>query len=192
MARAAGPREDVTARFLVTAIGLLSHRDLPDFPGLGSFAGESHHTGAWPEGVDLAGKRVGVIGTGSTGIQVITEVTPIVDHLTAFQRSPQYSAPSDNGPVTLEEAARIERDCDKIWAGVRDSIVFRCRGEYDSGDERVRRGASSDVPGSLGQGLGPAGPPWHRTTAAAARSGRSRSAPGSARWWRSSSRGRAH
>jgi cyclohexanone monooxygenase len=115
--------ENVTARFLVTAIGLLSQRNLPDFPGLGSFAGESYHTGAWPEGVDLTGKRVGVIGTGSTGIQVITEVAPIVDHLTVFQRSPQYSVPSGNGPVTPEEAARIKRDYDKIWAGVRDSMV---------------------------------------------------------------------
>ncbi|MGQ0481138.1 MAG: flavin-containing monooxygenase [Pseudonocardia sp.] len=115
--------ENVTARFLVTALGLLSQRNIPDFPGLGSFAGETYHTGAWPEGVDLTGKRVGIIGTGSTGIQVITDIAPIVGHLTVFQRSPQYTVPSGNGPVPPEEAARIKRDYDKIWAGVRESIV---------------------------------------------------------------------
>ena len=62
--------ERFSARFLVTAVGCLSAANVPDVPGLAIFAGEWHHTGRWPtDGVDLAGKRVGLVGTGSTGIQ---------------------------------------------------------------------------------------------------------------------------
>ncbi|MET0189319.1 MAG: NAD(P)/FAD-dependent oxidoreductase, partial [Pseudonocardia sediminis] len=65
----------LTARFLITAVGCLSSANVPDIPGRASFAGEQHHTGRWPhDGVDVTGKRVGVIGTGSTGIQVIPKL----------------------------------------------------------------------------------------------------------------------
>ncbi|HEY9413830.1 MAG TPA: NAD(P)/FAD-dependent oxidoreductase [Pseudonocardia sp.] len=114
---------EVTARYLVTALGLLSHRNIPAFPGLGSFAGETYHTGAWPQGVELAGKRVGIIGTGSTGVQVITEIAPIVGHLTVFQRSPQYTVPAGNRPMSDEEQAEIKGNYDAIWERARKSII---------------------------------------------------------------------
>jgi cation diffusion facilitator CzcD-associated flavoprotein CzcO len=69
------------ARYLVTALGLLSKQNFPDIAGIDSFSGEKYHTGAWPEGVTLEGKRVGVIGNGSTGVQVITEIAKDVKHL---------------------------------------------------------------------------------------------------------------
>jgi cyclohexanone monooxygenase len=89
--------EELTARWCVFAGGCISRRKQPDFPGTETFAGESYTTSDWPEdGVDLAGKRVGVIGTGSTGIQVIYTVAPEVAHLTVFQRTPNFSVPAHN------------------------------------------------------------------------------------------------
>jgi cation diffusion facilitator CzcD-associated flavoprotein CzcO len=92
--------EELTARYCVFATGAISQRKLPDFPGLDSFAGETYLTSEWPEEeVDLSGKRVGVIGTGSTGIQVIYTVAPVVEHLTVFQRTPNFSVPAHNKPL---------------------------------------------------------------------------------------------
>jgi cation diffusion facilitator CzcD-associated flavoprotein CzcO len=115
--------ENVTARYLVTALGLLSHRNIPNFKGLGSFTGETYHTGAWPQGVDLTGKRVGIIGTGSTGVQVITDIAPIVGHLTVFQRSAQYTVPAGYRPTTTDEVVDIKKRYDEIWTGVRESFI---------------------------------------------------------------------
>jgi cyclohexanone monooxygenase len=115
--------EKLTTRFLVTALGLLSKTHLPDIKGRDAFAGDLVHTGAWPVDHKLAGKRVGVIGTGSTGQQLITAIAPEVDHLTVFQRSAQYSVPSGDGPLTPESVAQIKADFDNIWDGVRNSVV---------------------------------------------------------------------
>ncbi len=113
----------VTARYLITALGLLSATNLPNFKGHENFKGEQYHTGAWPEGIDFKGKRVGVIGTGSTGIQVITAIAPQAKHLTVFQRSPQYSVPVGNGPVSKEYVKAIKENYDQIWKDVRNSVV---------------------------------------------------------------------
>src|SRR5258705_1098728 len=88
--------ETATARFLLTAVGLLAaKKHVPDLPGLESFEGEWHHTGAWPaECVDFAGNRVGVIGTGSTGVQTIPVIAKEAQHLYVFQRSPQFTIPA--------------------------------------------------------------------------------------------------
>jgi cyclohexanone monooxygenase len=115
--------ERVTARYLVTALGLLSKTHLPDIKGRDTFAGDLVHTGAWPVDHDLGGKRVGVIGTGSTGQQLITAIAPEVGHLTVFQRSAQYSVPSGDGPLTREHVAEVKADFDNIWDGVRNSVV---------------------------------------------------------------------
>ena len=115
--------ETFTARYVVTALGLLSKTNLPDIPGRDTFAGRLVHTGAWPDGLDLTGKRVGVIGTGSTGQQVITAIAPEVARLTVFQRTPQYSVPVGDGPVSADEIAAVKADYDRIWDGVRNSVV---------------------------------------------------------------------
>lgn len=115
--------DKITAKYLITALGLLSATNVPDFKGRETFQGEQYHTGAWPENVDLKGKRVGVIGTGSTGLQVITAIAPQVKHLTVFQRSPQYSVPVGNGPVSPAYVKSVKENYDQIWKGVRESIV---------------------------------------------------------------------
>lgn len=113
----------VTARYLITALGLLSATNVPNIKGIESFKGEQYHTGAWPEGIDFKGKRVGVIGTGSTGIQVITALAPQASHLTVFQRSPQYSVPVGNGPVSPDYVKSVKQNYEQIWKDVRSSVV---------------------------------------------------------------------
>ena len=93
--------EEYRARFLIAAVGCLSSANIPDIAGLDRFAGRWYHTGQWPhEGVDLRGKRVGLVGTGSTGIQAVPVIAETAAHLTVFQRTPTYSVPARNAPLT--------------------------------------------------------------------------------------------
>ena len=115
--------ETVTTRFLITALGMLSAIYTPDIPGIENFKGERYHTGAWPKDADLKGKRVGVIGTGSTGIQLITTIAPEVGHLTVFQRSAQYTVPLGRRKQTPEEIAEIKENYDEIWDTVKNSVT---------------------------------------------------------------------
>ncbi|MDE2842862.1 MAG: NAD(P)/FAD-dependent oxidoreductase [Chloroflexota bacterium] len=104
------------APFLVTAVGLLSAHYIPDFEGLDTYQGQWCHTGRWPkEGMDLAGKRVGVIGTGATAVQLITEIAKEVGHLTVFQRTPNFCAPLRNGPITDEMQREIKASYPEIF-----------------------------------------------------------------------------
>ncbi|TDH60208.1 NAD(P)/FAD-dependent oxidoreductase [Dankookia rubra] len=97
------------ARILITAIGPLSAATLPRIPGIEDFRGTSFHTYRWPhEPVDFAGKRVAVIGTGATGVQVIQTIAPQVGQLTVFQRTPNWCTPLHNRPITEDEQARIK------------------------------------------------------------------------------------
>ncbi|WP_067635591.1 flavin-containing monooxygenase [Nocardia coubleae] len=94
----------VSARFVVLATGPLSNANTPAIPGLDTFAGRVLHTSHWPhDGVDLAGQRVGVIGTGSSGIQTIPCLAEEVARLHVFQRTPNYSVPAGNTPLTEEQ-----------------------------------------------------------------------------------------
>ena len=111
------------ARFLVTALGLLSATNTPDLHGIEHFEGRIVHTGAWPEELDLNGKRVGVIGNGSTGNQVISAVAPIAKHLTSFQRTPQYSVPAGNRKLSPEQIQAYRDNFDATWDQVRNSSV---------------------------------------------------------------------
>ena len=90
----------VSAKYCVMATGCLSAARMPDFPGLDSFKGKTYHTGQWPhEGVDFTGLRVGVVGTGSSAIQSIPVIAAQAAHVTVFQRTPNFSIPSRNGPM---------------------------------------------------------------------------------------------
>ena len=111
------------ATYVINAVGLLSAINFPNLPGLETFEGDTIHTAAWPEGKDLTGRRVGVIGTGSTGQQVITALAPEVEHLTVFVRTPQYSVPVGNRPVTTTQIDAVKADYDQIWAQVKRSAV---------------------------------------------------------------------
>jgi len=97
------------APFLVSAVGCLSAANVPEIPGLDQFRGEWYHTGRWPhEGVDFTGRRVALIGTGSTGIQAAPVIAAQADQLIVFQRTPQYSVPARNAPLTPERWKEIK------------------------------------------------------------------------------------
>ncbi|GAB3226885.1 flavin-containing monooxygenase [Mycolicibacterium hippocampi] len=95
----AATAETVTARFLVNASGVLTVPNSPDIPGVDSFAGATVHTARWDHDQALAGKRVAVIGTGASAVQVIPEIAPIVERLTVFQRTPIWCFPKFDVPL---------------------------------------------------------------------------------------------
>jgi cation diffusion facilitator CzcD-associated flavoprotein CzcO len=100
-----------TCRFLVMTTGQLSAARRPDFPGLDDFKGEWVQTSHWPEReVALEGRRIGVIGTGSSGVQTITAIAPLAKQLTVFQRSPNYSVPAWNAPLDDAKWSQIGSD----------------------------------------------------------------------------------
>jgi len=107
--------ERFSAQFLIAAVGGLSSANRPDIPGLSSFAGHSYHTGEWPhEGVDFSGKRVGMIGTGSTGIQCAPVIAQSAAHLTVFQRTANYSIPARNAPLDDDFRQYVRDHVDEI------------------------------------------------------------------------------
>ena len=109
--------EMFTAKFLITAVGCLSTANVPAIPGLQDFKGEWYHTGQWPHGgVDFRGKRVAMIGTGSTGIQAAPVIAAQADHLTVFQRTANYSVPARNVPLTAEFKHYVKQNAEEIRA----------------------------------------------------------------------------
>ena len=95
--------EHISAKYCVMATGCLSTPNLPDFEGLDNFEGDTYHTGRWShEEVDFTGKRVGVIGTGSSAVQSIPVIAAQAHHLTVFQRTPNFSIPAWNGPLDAD------------------------------------------------------------------------------------------
>jgi cyclohexanone monooxygenase len=114
--------EAFSAQFCIAATGCLSASRVPDFEGLDSFEGEWYHTGRWPhEGVDFRGKRVGVIGTGSSGIQSIPVIAESAAHLTIFQRTPNFSLPANNEGLTPDQIAAYRENFQEIKAQARES-----------------------------------------------------------------------
>ena len=118
-------RDDrLSAQFLITAVGALSAGQVPDIPGLQRFAGDWYHTSRWPhEGVDLAGKRVGVVGTGSSGVQTIPVIARQALALTVFQRTPQFMVPARHQTVDRQTLDDIKSSYDEVWAEARNSLT---------------------------------------------------------------------
>ncbi|KAF2402526.1 FAD/NAD(P)-binding domain-containing protein [Trichodelitschia bisporula] len=114
--------ETLTTRYLVLALGLLSKTHWPSIPGLDTFKGTLVHSSRWPEGLDLNGKRVGVIGNGSTGVQIITDLAPKVASLVSYQRTPQHSVPTGYAPFTPAEREALNANWDAQIARVRESV----------------------------------------------------------------------
>ncbi len=113
-----------TARYLISAVGCLSAANVPEIPGLENFAGRWVHTGDWPrEGVDFRGKRVGMIGTGSTGIQAAPVIASEADQLTVFQRTANFTVPARNAPLDREHWAEIKANYPAISKQVRESLA---------------------------------------------------------------------
>jgi len=114
--------ERVTARYLVTAVGCLSAANVPSIPGLESFRGDWYHTAAWPRrGVDFTGKRVGLIGTGSTGIQATPVIAAQAQQLTVFQRTPNFSVPARHAAFAPEHQREIKQNYKSIFKRTRES-----------------------------------------------------------------------
>ncbi len=112
-----------SAPFLICAVGALSTTNMPDIPGIHDFKGECYHTGRWPhEPVSFEGKRVAVIGTGSSGIQSIPEIARGAKHVTVLQRTPQYAFPAANRPITPEEKADAKTNWDSFVKKMRDNF----------------------------------------------------------------------
>jgi cation diffusion facilitator CzcD-associated flavoprotein CzcO len=106
----------IVARYCVMATGPLSVPKPPDIPGAEHFAGRILHPSRWPhEGVDLSGLRVGVVGTGSTGIQIVPQVAKVAASLHVFQRTPSFTFPLRNAPIPPEHMAEVKRH----YAGIR-------------------------------------------------------------------------
>jgi cation diffusion facilitator CzcD-associated flavoprotein CzcO len=111
------------AQFLVAATGVLSVPYFPDVPGRHDFRGESYHTGLWPTApVDFTGKRVAVIGTGSSGVQIVPAILDDVASLTVYQRTANWCTPLNNAPITPEEQARLRADFESLRETLNTSI----------------------------------------------------------------------
>ncbi|HTQ69289.1 MAG TPA: NAD(P)/FAD-dependent oxidoreductase [Solirubrobacteraceae bacterium] len=93
--------DHLTARYVIGATGVFSQPKLPDIPGIETFAGDTMHTARWDHSVSLRDKRVGVIGTGASAIQVIPAIAPEVQHLTVFQRTPIWCLPKLDAPLSM-------------------------------------------------------------------------------------------
>jgi cation diffusion facilitator CzcD-associated flavoprotein CzcO len=104
-----------TSRFLITAMGILNQPTLPNIPGVNDFKGASFHTSRWPEDGSVAGKRVGIIGTGATAIQTIQEIKKTVSTLTVFQRTPNWTAPLRNTKISTEDMEEIRKNYPTIF-----------------------------------------------------------------------------
>jgi cyclohexanone monooxygenase len=145
-------------RYCIMATGNLSDVKLPEIPGVESFAGDWYHTGAWPrEPVDFSGRRVGVIGTGSSGMQCIPEIARVASHLTVFQRTPNYSVPACNRVLSKEEIERIKADYPRIRALVHrtrtGTILPRSRGPIGQfSKEEIEREFAARWDGEKGGG----------------------------------------
>jgi cation diffusion facilitator CzcD-associated flavoprotein CzcO len=106
---------EATARYVITAVGSLSAANIPAFPGADTFAGEQYATSTWPrEPVQLAGKRVGLIGTGSSGVQVLPELAKAAAAVTVFQRTAQFVTPAQAGPLDPQLAAMWKANYQEI------------------------------------------------------------------------------
>jgi cation diffusion facilitator CzcD-associated flavoprotein CzcO len=132
------------ARFLVAATGVLSVPYFPAVPGRETFRGEQHHTGLWPQDqVDFAGKRVAVIGTGSSGVQIVPVIAGEVQSLTVYQRTANWCTPLNNAPITPDEQARLRADFESMRETLNTSAagflhVPHDRATFDDSEEERR------------------------------------------------------
>ena len=137
--------ERFAARYLITAVGCLSTANIPKIPGLEEFQGAWYHTGHWPhEGVDFTGRRVGQIGTGSTGIQAAPVIAAQAKHLTVFQRTANYSVPARNAPLSDEFRTWVRENRDELRRIMHSTVnghpfTIEDRSVFDVSEEELQR-----------------------------------------------------
>lgn len=116
--------DEVTCRYVVSAVGCLSAARIPEFPGLATYSGRTFHTGRWPrEEVDFTGRDVAVIGTGSSGVQVIPEIAARARRLTVYQRTPSYVLPARNRPWPRAEQVDQEDELFDLRQRAKDTKI---------------------------------------------------------------------
>ena len=140
-----GQGERFACKYLITAVGCLSTANVPKIPGLDNFSGRWFHTGHWPhDGVDFSGKRVGMIGTGSTGIQAAPVIAETARHLTVFQRTANYSVPARNAPLTPEFKRYVKQNYAEITRAMKSTtnghpFFIENRSVFDVSDEERQK-----------------------------------------------------
>jgi cation diffusion facilitator CzcD-associated flavoprotein CzcO len=140
--------ETITARFVVGATGVFSQPKPPELPGLDDFEGAVMHTARWDHGLDLAGRRVGVIGTGASAVQVIPSIAPVVEHLTVFQRTPIWCLPKPDGPMSdrLQWALRRVPGAQRLARAASETFVeltFPLPAHFDGVVPLAKRGEAA-------------------------------------------------
>src|SRR4029077_9342659 len=114
---------EVTARYLIAAVGSLSHTNMPKFKGLERFKGKWYHTSRFPNvGVDFTIKRVSVVGAGATAVQAIPEIAQQAKHLTVFQRTANYCVPARNGKIDPAVVKARKGDYDGVVKRIKESF----------------------------------------------------------------------
>lgn len=117
-----GAGKTFTCKYFISGMGMISEPEIPEIKGLDSFKGPIFHSSRWPEGLDVAGKRVGVIGAGATTVQMVPELAKIAGDVTVFQRTPNYILPAMQKPMTPEWDRAIKADYDAIVAKCRNHV----------------------------------------------------------------------
>ncbi|MDW8803286.1 NAD(P)/FAD-dependent oxidoreductase [Streptomyces scabiei] len=137
--------DTVTARFVILATGVLSSAQFPPIKGIGTFSGDIYHTARWPhDPVDLTGRRVGLIGTGSSGVQATPVIAAQADHLTVFQRTANFSVPARNAKLTDRQRREIRSSYPEIRRFTREQsrtgvyVPLPDRGTFDDAEEARR------------------------------------------------------
>ena len=128
--RADGSEEEIRAKAVISAVGAFGRPRMPDIPGLADFGGRCAHTARWPEDLDLAGRRVGVIGNGASSMQLVPAVAEEVESLTIFQRSPQWAAPFEVFQREVPDELRwlsLEVPIYRAWYRLRAGWTFNDR-----------------------------------------------------------------
>lgn len=110
------------SKYMILCTGLLHRRHTPEFPGINSYKGDIHHSGHWPEGLSVKGKKVAVIGAGATGVQLTQELSKQADHLTVFLRQPPFCFPMGQRPISAEEQQSLKPTYDEIFHKTRHSF----------------------------------------------------------------------
>ncbi len=136
---------EVNARFLIAATGVLSVPYIPDVPGRDDFRGDSYHTGLWPDApVDFLGKRVAVVGTSSSGVQIVPEIADQVASLTVYQRTANWCTPLNNVPIDPGKQARLRADFEELREILNTSVhgfdhPANNRTAFEDSDDERRR-----------------------------------------------------
>lgn len=137
--------QNLTARYLVLGMGSTTQPVTPSFPGAETFKGQSYHSARWPrDGVSMKGKRVAVIGTGASGVQIIQEASREADHLTVYQRTPNLALPMGQEKYTREEYEKLKamfppvmERTKQTFAGFAYDLIYKPWNEM-SADERQK------------------------------------------------------